>query len=114
MSSDVARNLGLKPRARIRAVTTVGADPTLMLTGPIDAPRKVLAKAGLELDEIDLFEINEAFASVRLAWMKEVGADAERLIVNGGAIALGQPLGAGGARIMPSLLNGLGRRRGGW
>ena len=112
MSSDVARNLGLKPRARIRAVTTVGADPTLMLTGPIDATRKVLAKAGLELDEIDLFEINEAFASVPLAWMKEVGADPERLNVNGGAIALGHPLGASGARIMTSMLNELERRRG--
>ncbi len=112
MSSDVARNLGLKARARIRAVTTVGADPTLMLTGPIDATRKVLSKAGLELDEIDLFEINEAFASVPLAWMKEVGADPERLNVNGGAIALGHPLGASGARIMTSMLNELERRRG--
>jgi len=110
MSADKAKSLGLKPRARIRAVTTVGSDPTLMLTGPIAATRKVLDKAGLELSDIDLFEVNEAFASVPLVWMREVGVPHDKLNVNGGAIALGHPLGASGARIMTSLLHELERR----
>jgi acetyl-CoA acyltransferase len=104
--------LGLKPRARIRAMTTVGSDPTLMLTGPIAATRKVLEQAGLTLDDIDLFEINEAFAPVPMVWMKELGVSTERLNVNGGAIALGHPLGASGARIMTSMLHELERRGG--
>jgi acetyl-CoA acyltransferase len=83
-----------------------------MLTGPISATRKVLEKAGLGVDDVDLFEINEAFASVPLAWLKEIGASPERLNVNGGAIALGHPLGASGARIMTSMLNELERREG--
>jgi len=112
MSADTAKRLGLKARARIRAFTTVGVDPTLMLTGPIDATRKVLDKAGLTLDDIDLFEINEAFASVPLAWMHETGVAHDRLNVNGGAIALGHPLGASGARLMTTLLNELERRGG--
>ncbi|MDZ5455169.1 MULTISPECIES: thiolase family protein [Azohydromonas] len=112
MSADKARALGLKPRARIRAVTTVGSDPTLMLTGPIAATRKVLARAGLTLDDIDLFEVNEAFAPVPLVWMKEIGVAHERLNVNGGAIALGHPLGASGARLMTSMLHELERRGG--
>jgi acetyl-CoA acyltransferase len=112
MSADKARALGLKPRARVRAVTTVGSDPTLMLTGPISATRKVLAKAGLTLDDIDLFEINEAFAPVPLVWMKELSVTADRLNVNGGAIALGHPLGASGARLMTSMLHELERRGG--
>jgi acetyl-CoA acyltransferase len=112
MSSTKAASMGLKPRARIRAMTTVGSDPTLMLTGPIAATRKVLAQAGLTLDDIDLFEINEAFAPVPMVWMKELGVSAERLNVNGGAIALGHPLGASGARIMTSMLHELERRGG--
>lgn len=112
MSADTAKRLGLKARARIRAFTTVGVDPTLMLTGPIDATRKVLDKAGLTLADIDLFEINEAFASVPLAWMHETGVAYDRLNVNGGAIALGHPLGASGARLMTTLLNELERRGG--
>ncbi len=112
MSSAKAEVLGLTPRARIRAMTTVGSDPTLMLTGPIAATRKVLAQASLTLDDIDLFEINEAFASVPLVWMKELGQSAERLNVNGGAIALGHPLGASGSRIMTSMLHELERRGG--
>lgn len=112
MSSTKAASLGLKPRASIRAMTTVGSDPTLMLTGPIAATRKVLAQAGLTLDDIDLFEINEAFASVPMVWMKELGVSANRLNVNGGAIALGHPLGASGARIMTSMLHELERRGG--
>src|SRR5690606_24192015 len=104
--------LGVKPRARIRAFTTVGSDPTLMLTGPITATRKVLVQAGLELGDIDLFEVNEAFAPVPMVWMKELGVSHERLNVNGGAIALGHPLGASGARIMTSMLHELERRGG--
>ncbi|WP_137823495.1 thiolase family protein [Pseudomonas sp. D(2018)] len=110
MSTETAQRLGLRPRARIRAFTTVGADPTLMLTGPIAATYKVLEKAGLRIDDIDLFEVNEAFASVPLAWMRETGVSHERLNVNGGAIALGHPLGASGARLMTTLLNELERR----
>ncbi|HBX55722.1 thiolase family protein [Pseudomonas sp. UBA2684] len=112
MSADTAKRLGLKARARIRAFTTVGVDPTLMLTGPIAATRKVLGKAGLTLDDIDLFEVNEAFASVPLAWMQETGVAHDRLNVNGGAIALGHPLGASGTRLMTTLLNELERRGG--
>lgn len=110
MSADKAQSLGAKPRARVRAVATVGSDPTLMLTGPIAATRLVLAKAGLTLDDIDLFEVNEAFAPVPLVWMKEVGVSHDKLNVNGGAIALGHPLGASGARIMTSLLHEMERR----
>jgi acetyl-CoA acyltransferase len=112
MSAAKASALGLRPRARVRAVATVGSDPTLMLTGPIAATHKVLAKAGLTLDDIDIFEINEAFAPVPLVWMKEVGVAADRLNVNGGAIALGHPLGASGARLMVSMLHELERRGG--
>ncbi|WP_439859381.1 thiolase family protein [Pseudomonas sp. MBLB4136] len=110
MSAERAKRCGFKARARIRAFTTVGADPTLMLTGPIAATHKVLARAGLTLDDIDLFEVNEAFASVPLTWMRETGVSHERLNVNGGAIALGHPLGASGARLLTTLLNELERR----
>jgi len=112
MSAETAKKLGLKPRARIRAFTTVGSDPTLMLTGPIAATHKVLGKAGLRINDIDLFEVNEAFASVPLAWMMETGAPHSKLNVNGGAIALGHPLGASGARLMTTLLNELERTGG--
>jgi len=110
MSGEAAKRHGVKPRARIRAVVSVGSDPTLMLTGPIAATHKALAKAGLKLEDIDIFEINEAFAVVPLVWMKEVGVPHEKLNVNGGAIALGHPLGASGARIMTSMLHELERR----
>jgi acetyl-CoA acyltransferase len=110
MSSDKARELGLRARARIRAIATVGSDPVLMLTGPIAATRKVAARADLALDQIDLFEVNEAFAPVPLVWMKELGVGHDRLNVNGGAIALGHPLGASGARIATTLLHELERR----
>lgn len=112
MSGAAVNRLGVKPRARIRAFTTVGSDPTLMLTGPITATRKVLVQAGLELGDIDLFEVNQAFAPVPMVWMKELGVSHERLNVNGGAIALGHPLGASGARIMTSMLHELERRGG--
>jgi acetyl-CoA acyltransferase len=110
MSADKARSLDLKPRARIRAITTVGSDPVLMLTGPIAATRRVVERGGLALGDIDLFEVNEAFAPVPLVWMRELGIDHGILNVNGGAIALGHPLGASGARIMTTLLNELERR----
>jgi acetyl-CoA acyltransferase len=111
MSESVAHRLGIKPRARIRALTTVGSDPTLMLTGPIAATQRVLQRAGLTKDDMDLFEVNEAFACVPLMWKRELGIGSDRLNVNGGAIALGHPLGASGARIMTTLLHELERRK---
>jgi acetyl-CoA acetyltransferase family protein len=112
MSAEAAQRLDVKPRARIVATAAVGSDPELTLTGPIDATRKLLARTGLSVDDIDLFEVNEAFASVPIAWMKELGVGHERLNVNGGAIALGHPLGATGTRIMATMLNELERRGG--
>lgn len=109
-SRKKAEELGLKPRARIVATATAGVDPTIMLTGIIPCTEKVLKKAGLTLDDIDLFEVNEAFASVVLAWQKETGVPWEKVNVNGGAIALGHPLGASGARITATLLHELERR----
>jgi acetyl-CoA acyltransferase len=107
---DHARKLGLRARARIVASATVGSDPVLMLTGPIAATHKVLERAGLRLDDIDLFEVNEAFAPVPMVWMREFGVGHDRLNVNGGAIALGHPLGGSGARIMTTLLHEMERR----
>ncbi|MCW2853394.1 MAG: acetyl-CoA C-acetyltransferase [Nocardioides sp.] len=102
---------GLVPRARIRSMSVVGSDPVLMLTGPIPATEKVLDRAGVALADVDLFEVNEAFASVVLAWQAELGVDPGRVNVNGGAIALGHPLGATGARLMKILLAELERRK---
>jgi acetyl-CoA acyltransferase len=110
MSAAKARELGVAPRARIVAQAVVGVDPVLMLEGPIPATAAVLKKAGLKLSDMDLYEVNEAFASVPLAWLKATGADEERLNPNGGAIALGHPLGASGARLMCHLLYELERR----
>jgi acetyl-CoA acyltransferase len=110
MSLEKARELHLKPRARIRAQAVVGTDPVLMLEGPIPGTAAVLKRAGLELSSIDLFEVNEAFASVVLAWQKETGADLAKTNVNGGAIAVGHPLGASGAILMNRLLYELERR----
>jgi acetyl-CoA acyltransferase len=110
MSLEKAKQLGLKPRARIRAQAVVGTDPVLMLEGPIPGTAAVLKKAGLELSSIDLFEVNEAFASVVLSWQKETGADMDKTNVNGGAIAVGHPLGASGAILMNRLLYELERR----
>jgi acetyl-CoA C-acetyltransferase len=103
---------GLKPRARIHHMSVRAADPVWMLTAPIPATRHALEKAGMKLDDIDLFECNEAFASVVMAWMKDLGIPHERVNVNGGAIALGHPLGATGARIMTTMLAELERRGG--
>jgi acetyl-CoA C-acetyltransferase len=112
MAEERADRLGLTPRARIVDTCLVGVDPVLMLTGPIDATTRLLERTGLSIDDIDLFEINEAFASVVLAWAKEVGADLERTNPNGGAIALGHPLGATGAFLMTKALNELERTDG--
>lgn len=109
MSRTKAESLGLKPRFRILARAVVGSDPTLMLTGVIPATEKVLHQAGLSIDDIDVFEVNEAFASVPLAWLLETGASPEKLNPNGGAIALGHPLGASGARLMTTMVHELER-----
>jgi acetyl-CoA acyltransferase len=110
MSRAKTAELGLRARARVVAQKVVGCDPVLMLEGPIPGTRAVLDQAGLRLDQIDLFEINEAFASVVLAWQQETGANWEKTNVNGGAIAIGHPLGASGARLMCHLLGELERR----
>jgi len=110
MSLEKAKQLGFKPRARIRAQAVVGTDPVLMLEGPIPGTAAVLKRAGLDLKSIDLFEVNEAFASVVQAWHKETGADLGKTNVNGGAIAVGHPLGASGAILMNRLLYELERR----
>ena len=112
MSLEKAKQLGVRPRARIRAQAVVGTDPVLMLEGPIPGTAAVLKRAGLDLSSIDLFEVNEAFASVVLAWQKETGADLAKTNVNGGAIAVGHPLGASGAILMTRLLHELERRHG--
>ncbi|AET69402.1 acetyl-CoA acetyltransferase [Desulfosporosinus orientis DSM 765] len=109
MSREKAEELGLKSRFRILARSVIGSDPTLMLTGPIPATAMVLAKAGLSLADIDIFEVNEAFAAVPLAWLMDTGADPKKLNPNGGAIALGHPLGASGARLMTTLIHELER-----
>jgi acetyl-CoA acyltransferase len=112
MSKARADELGLKARARFVSFSLVGTDPISMLTGPIPATEKVLANASMTIDDIDLFEVNEAFAAVVGAWLRETGADWEKVNVNGGAIALGHPLGASGARLMTTLLNELERSGG--
>jgi acetyl-CoA acyltransferase len=112
MSEDRAKELGLRPRARFVGFAVIGDDPRLMLTAPIPATRRVLERTGLDLDQIDLVEINEAFASVVLAWEREFRPDMSRVNVNGGAIALGHPLGCSGARLMTTLLCELERRSG--
>ena len=112
MDRERAEELGLKPRFLIHTRVVVGSDPTLMLTGPIPATEKALQKANLTLEDIDVFEVNEAFASIVLAWMKETGADPGKLNPCGGAIALGHPLGASGARLMLTMMGELERRGG--
>ncbi|MGB8178853.1 MAG: thiolase family protein [Acidimicrobiales bacterium] len=112
MSEERARELGYRPRARFHTFALAGVDPVTMLTGPIPATTKVLERAGLTLDDIDLIEINEAFASVVLAWQREHKVDLEKVNVNGGAIALGHPLGASGAKLCATLLNELERTGG--
>lgn len=110
-SEAAGKTHGLTPRARIVSVALSGADPTIMLTGPMPAARKALAKAGLTIDQIDLFEVNEAFAAVPMKFMKELGVPHEKVNVNGGAIAMGHPLGATGAMILGTLVDELHRRQ---
>ncbi|HEX2232635.1 MAG TPA: thiolase family protein [Thermoleophilaceae bacterium] len=109
MDAETAKAHGLKARARIVDQTTVGVDPVIMLTGPIPATRKLLDRSGMKMDDIDLVEINEAFASVVAAWRRELEPDMDRVNVNGGAIALGHPLGSTGARLITTLLHELER-----
>ncbi|OAR23630.1 acetyl-CoA acetyltransferase [Streptomyces sp. ERV7] len=109
-SSETAARLGLRPLARLHSFAVTGSDPVLMLTGVIPATEKVLRKAGLGLRDIDLFEVNEAFASVVLAWQQETGADLAKVNVHGGAIALGHPLGASGTRLMTTLVHAMRQR----
>ena len=109
MSAGKARELGLTARARILDQTTVGVDPVLMLTGPIPATRKLLERNRMRIDDVDLFEVNEAFAPVVLAWQRELQPDMDRVNVNGGAMALGHPLGSTGARLLTTLLHELER-----
>lgn len=104
MSAEKAKDLGLKPLAKVHTAVLAGADPVIMLTAPIPATQKALAKSGLSVDQIGAFEVNEAFAPVPMAWLKDIGADESRLNPNGGAIALGHPLGGSGARILTTLL----------
>jgi acetyl-CoA acyltransferase len=112
MSEEKANALGLRPRARFVEFAVSGVDPVTMLTGPIPSTAKVLEKAKLSVNDIDLFEVNEAFASVVLAWEKELHPDMARVNVNGGAIALGHPLGCSGSKLMATLVNELERSGG--
>ncbi|MEI7581503.1 acetyl-CoA C-acetyltransferase [Runella sp.] len=108
-SKEIGEKLGLKPRAKIKAFAIVGSEPTIMLTGPVPAAHKVLKKAGMDIGDIDLFEVNEAFAAVPLFFMEQLGVDHSKVNVNGGAIALGHPLGATGAIISATLIDELER-----
>ena len=110
VSGSMMNELGLSPLARIHAMSVVGSDPELMLTGPIPATRQVLERAGMSLGDIDVFEINEAFAPVVLAWAKELEVPLDRVNPLGGAIALGHPIGATGARIMTTMVHHLRRQ----
>jgi len=105
MSAEKAKELGLKPLAKVHTAVLAGADPVIMLTAPIPATQKALKRSGLSIDQIGAFEVNEAFAPVPMAWLKDIGADEKKLNPNGGAIALGHPLGGSGARIMTTLLH---------
>jgi acetyl-CoA C-acetyltransferase len=109
-SAEAGQRAGLKPRARIRAFANIGSEPAIMLTGPVDVTKKVLKKSSMNLDDIDLIEVNEAFASVVLRYLQAFGLDANKVNVNGGAIAMGHPLGATGAMILGTALDELERR----
>jgi acetyl-CoA C-acetyltransferase len=109
MSADRAKALGLKPRARIKAQVVVGTDPYYLLDGPVDATRAIFTKSGMKMSDIDIIEINEAFASVVLSFQRVHEADMDRINVNGGAIAIGHPVGATGARLITTALHELER-----
>jgi acetyl-CoA C-acetyltransferase len=108
-SREIGEQLGLRPRARIRAFAVVGSEPTIMLTGPVPATRKVLKRAGMAISDIDLFEVNEAFAAIPMLFMDQLGVDHSKINPNGGSIALGHPLGATGAIISATLLDEMER-----
>jgi acetyl-CoA C-acetyltransferase len=110
-NESAVKAYNLPVRAKIHSLAVVGSDPVIMLEGPIPATQKVLAKAGLKIEDIDLYEVNEAFGSVPLAWAKAMNADLNKLNVNGGAQALGHPLGATGAKLMTTLVHELERRQ---
>ena len=110
MSEKALKQYGLTPIARVHHLTLIGHDPVIMLEAPLPATERALKKAGMKIDDIDLFEVNEAFASVPLAWLKATGADPERMNVNGGAISLGHPLGGSGAKLMTTLVHALHAR----
>ena len=112
VSEKGLKKLGVEPLARIHHMSVIGHDPVIMLEAPIPATQQALKKAGLNINDIDLFEVNEAFAPVPLAWLDVTGADPERLNVNGGAIALGHPLGASGTKLMTTLVHALHDRGG--
>jgi acetyl-CoA C-acetyltransferase len=112
VSEQALKDYGLTPKARIVNLTVTAGDPVIMLEEPLFATEKALKKAGLSIGDIDLYEVNEAFAPVPLAWLKHLGADPERINVNGGAIALGHPLGASGTKLMATLVHALGKRGG--
>jgi len=109
-SQDAVERLGLRPRVRVVDQTTVGVDPIIMLTGPIPATRKLLKRTGMTIDDLELIEVNEAFASVVLAWQREFGPDMDRVNVNGGAMALGHPVGSTGARLFATIVAEMERR----
>jgi acetyl-CoA C-acetyltransferase len=110
VSEKALKELGLTPLARIHHMSVIGSDPVIMLEAPIPATQRALQKAGMSIDEIDLYEVNEAFASVPVAWQRTLGADPDKLNVNGGAIALGHPLGASGTKLMSTLIYALKSR----
>jgi acetyl-CoA C-acetyltransferase len=114
VSEEALKRFGLTPMARIHNLTVTAGDPVIMLEEPLFATDKALARAGMKIGDIDLYEVNEAFASVPLAWLKHTGADPDRLNVNGGAIALGHPLGASGTKLMATLLHALKTRGKKW
>jgi acetyl-CoA acetyltransferase family protein len=114
MSEEKANELGFRPRARFHSFALAGVDPIMMLTGPIPATTNVLRRAKLTLDDIDVVELNEAFAAVVLAWERELRPDMSKVNVNGGAIALGHPLGCSGVRLAVTMLNELERSSGRW
>jgi len=109
-SKEIGDAMGMKPRARIRGFSSIGTDPTIMLTGPAPSAEKVLKRCGMTVSDIDLFELNEAFASVVLLFMQKLGIDHDKINVNGGAIAMGHPLGATGTMILGTVLDELERR----
>jgi len=114
MSREKADSMGVRARARFHSFSQVGDDPLLMLMGVLPATRRVLERGALGLDDVDVFEVNEAFASVPLAWLRELGVDGARVNPRGGAIALGHPLGASGGRLMATLVNALEQTGGRW